>query len=447
MASEYRMIEKSSQESVMSELDVFETPISKTSIREGELYELPPERHPVGLSPITFEVTGNNMYYIDLNKTLVHLQGTIKHQDGTKLDDDGTKVQITHSTNLFHSMISNLRIYFNQHEVENNVNYAHKAFLTTILNFGSDAKHSHLSTVKWIDDGMHEEHCANLSAQQKALMKARASKLAGSKIIDMIGRPITPLFTQGKYLIPGLNIRIEIEFHQPKDLLQYTETGLDANYKFEITKAALLLRRVQVHPTIATSHARLLDNGKRALYQINRTDVQFFTISPGRQSQNINVINNKQEPKICIVGLMSHSAKEGSYEHSSFKFEHYNVSSINVVVNGNYTLKKPLQLNYDENIYIRAYHNLMTVCDKTHSDAGNDITPEQFKNSLCLYAFDLTPDLCHGDGVHLMRTSDTTIELTFDQALPETVSAMVYCEYDDLLRIDKTRTVEIASKS
>ena len=46
-----------------------------------------------------------------------------------------------------------------------------------------------------------------------------------------------------------------------------------------------------------------------------------------------------------------------------------------------------------------------------------------------------------------MRTSDTTIELTIDQALPETVSAMVYCECVDFLRIDKTRTVEIASKS
>ena len=46
-----------------------------------------------------------------------------------------------------------------------------------------------------------------------------------------------------------------------------------------------------------------------------------------------------------------------------------------------------------------------------------------------------------------MRTGDRTIELTFDQALRETVSAMAYCEYDDLLRIDKARTVEIASKS
>ena len=45
------------------------------------------------------------------------------------------------------------------------------------------------------------------------------------------------------------------------------------------------------------------------------------------------------------------------------------------------------------------------------------------------------------------RTGDRTIELTFDDALRGTVSAMAYCEYDDLLRIDEARTVEIASKS
>ena len=44
-----------------------------------------------------------------------------------------------------------------------------------------------------------------------------------------------------------------------------------------------------------------------------------------------------------------------------------------------------------------------------------------------------------------MRTGDRTIELTFDQALRETVSAMVYYEYDDLLRIDEARTVKIVS--
>lgn len=447
MTSEYRKIDSLSQESIMSELDFFTSPLSKTSVMEGELYELPPERPPIGLSPITFEINGNNQFYLDLSNTLLHLQCKIKKADGGSLDEDPTNVKITHANNLFHSLISNLRVFVNQREVESNANYEHKAFISTMLNYGKESKSTHLSTTKWIDDDMFEEHTDGLSAAQQTLMAARAGKLAGSKTIDMIGRPITPLFTQGKYLIPGLNLRIEIEFNQPRVVLQNPAKDLTGDYKIEISKADLLLRRVQVHPSVATSHASLLAGGKKALYPINRTDVEFFTISPGRQSQNLTIISNKQEAKIIIIGLMSHVAKEGSLNHSPFKFEHFNLSSINVSMNGRYALKKPLNLNFEDDIYMRAYHNLLSVCDKIQADAGNNITPEHFKSSLCLYAFDLTPDLCHGEGVHLLRTSDTIAELTFSKALPVTVSAMVYYEYDDMLRIDKLRTVELASKS
>ena len=51
MTSQYRIIDKSSQESMMSELDVFNPGFSKTSVRDGEVFELPPEIHPNGLSP------------------------------------------------------------------------------------------------------------------------------------------------------------------------------------------------------------------------------------------------------------------------------------------------------------------------------------------------------------------------------------------------------------
>ena len=133
--------------------------------------------------------------------------------------------------------------------------------------------------------------------------------LAGSKTIDMIGRQITPLFSQGQCLIPGLNLRIKIEFNNPRSLLLNVEKDLLTEYKIDIVKAALLVRRLQVHPTIAASHAKMLDDGRKTKYTINRTDVQFFTISPGRQIQNITLINNKQEAKIIIQGLIDHTAK------------------------------------------------------------------------------------------------------------------------------------------
>ena len=335
----------------------------------------------------------------------------------------------------------------NQKEIENNPNYNYKAFLSTILNHGSDAKNSHLTTAKWINDGMEEEHVANFSGSQTTKMKARAALLAGSKTLDMIGRPITPLFSQGQYLIPGLNLRIEFEFNNPRTILQNVEKDLTTEYKIDIVKASLLVRRLQVHPTIASSHAKMLDDGKKAKYTINRTDAQFFTISPGRQNQNITLINNNQEAKIIIIGLIDHTAKNGSYDHSPFKFENFDLSSINIMMNGSYVLKKPLQVDYDNDIYIRAYMNLLSVSGKSLTDAGNNISLETFKNSLCLYAFDLTPDWCHGEGTHLLRSSDTIAELTFASPLANTISVMVYYEYDDMIKIDKMRTVELASKS
>ena len=116
-------------------------------------------------------------------------------------------------------------------------------------------------------------------------------------------------------------------------------------------------------------------------------------------------------------------------------------------MNGSNVLKKPLQLDFENDIYIRAYMNLLSVSGKSLTDAGNNISLETFKNSLCLYAFDLTPDWCHGEGTHLLRSSDTIAEFTFASPLENTLSVMVYYEYDDMIKIDKMRTAELASKS
>lgn len=145
---------------------------------------------------------------------------------------------------------------------------------------GSDAETSHLSNVKWIEDGMLEQHTSDLSASQKTLMAARAARRAGSKVIDVDGNPITPLLTQGRYLIPCLNIQIEFEFNNPRAVLQSADIGVNHEHGIEITKAELLLRRVLTHPTLAITYAKLLEGHKNALYPINRTDMGVFTISP-----------------------------------------------------------------------------------------------------------------------------------------------------------------------
>lgn len=440
----YLKLSKDSQDSIAHELDLFNVPLTKTSILEGELHELGPLRSPSGNSPIEFEIDGNTDRYLDLSNSFIHVQCKVTHADGSAITDTVADIKVTPANNLLHSLFSSLTIQINGKEIEHEANYAHKAFLTSILNYGTDAKSTHLSTSHWIDDKMGEEHTATLTGPQKTKMSARSARLAGSKSLDMIGRLNSSLFNQHRYLIPGLNLHIKLLRNSPEFVLQKSEATAD-NFVIEITKIEMLVRKLEIHPSIAVSHNSLLSQGKRVQYPINHTETQFFTISPGRQSERIHILQNKQEAKIIIVGLLDHTAKNGSYTHSPFKFENFNVSSVNLTVNGRNVLNNPLHLNFADDIFARAYFNLQSACDKTFLNESNSITLDEFKKSLCLFAFDNTPDLCKGEGIHLIRRSTTTLDLNFREALANTVSVIVYSEFDDLIEIDKTRVATRAS--
>jgi hypothetical protein len=444
---EFQKLDKHAMEIAMEELQIFDNIQVNTNLKESEIVEITPETHPQGLEPVTFDISSSNNHYYDLANSLLHLQIMIKKGDGNKLDEDITKVYVTPSQQIFHTLISKFSILLNHKQVEDNVHYAYKAFVENMLNHDTGAKETHLRTVGWMSDGMMEEHSEKLTGSQDALMKARAGKLAGSPVLDFIGRLNSPLFMQKKYMLPGVSMKFVLQFNSPQFVLQHIKGVTDPlDYKIEIVKATMLMRRLVVHPSVGLSHIQSLRKTS-AKYVINGTDVKFFTISPGRGSETVNVLTNQQEPKLIIFGLTTHTAKNGSYAHSPFKFEPFNLTSINVMVNNNYVLKKPLAVDFQKDIYMRAYHNLQSVCGKTFTEEGNNITPEHFKSSLCLYAFDLTNDWSHGEGTHLQRISDTKVELTFSDPLSETVNLMVYYEYDELLNIDELRNPTLASVS
>ncbi len=440
----YLKLNKDSQDSIAHELDLFSVPLTKTSVLEGELHELGPLRAPTNNVTIEFEIDGNTNHYLDLSNSFLHVQCKVKESNGDPLSETLADIKVTPANNLLHSLFSSLRININGKEIEHEPNYAYKAYLTTVLNYGRDAKSSHLTAAHWINDEMGEEHTDTLSAEQKTKMTARAKRLKGSKTLDMIGRINSPLFNQVRYLIPGLNLKIELQRNAPEFVLQKTEAD-GRNFVIDISKIELLVRKVLVHPSIAVSHNTLLSQGKKVQYPIRHTETRFFSISQGKQSERIHILQNRQEANIIIVGLLNHSAQNGSYVHSPFKFENFGVTSVNLTVNGRNILNNPLQLGFSSDLFARAYFNLHAVCNKTFINEGNQISLEEFKNSLCLFAFDNTPDLCGGEGLHLIRHSTTTLDLSFRTALERTISVITYTEFDDLIEIDKTRVATKAS--
>jgi hypothetical protein len=435
-------LSKESADILPPELDLFYVPPTKTGLIEGEWVEKQPHGGiPDGESPIEFVLDGSSDYYTNLRDSKLHVQCKIKKRDGTNLPADVNNITVAPSTLMLHTLFSSITIDINGVEVEHEANYANRAYLETLLNHGTEAKETHLASALWFEDGLKPSHTANLTTDETNLLKKRADVIKGSKTIDLIGRLHCNLSHQPRYLIPGLTIRFVLRRNSSRYILQKLTDDDATDYEIEITKAEFLVRRVKVHPSIYTIHSRLLEQNKDVMIPINRVETQYFTISPQRESEVITVLQNRQNPKRILFCLLSHSAKNGSYLYNPFNFHHYNMSSINLLVNGSNVLAKPLRLNFDGDQYMRAYSCLQTVCGKALHNDSNGITPKMFAEGHCIIGFDLAPDLCQGEGVHVVKHGTTSLEIEFSTPLTETVSVFTYCEFDDMLKIDKSRVV------
>ena len=58
-----------------------------------------------------------------------------------------------------------------------------------------------------------------------------------------------------------------------------------------------------------------------------------------------------------------------------------------------------------------------------------------------MFAFDLTPDLSESDSTPVPHHGTLGIKVSFAEALPHTVIAVIYAEFDNVLTIDKARQI------
>ena len=102
---------------------------------------------------------------------------------------------------------------------------------------------------------------------------------------------------------------------------------------------------------------------------------------------------------------------------------------------------KPIQPNYDGNLYIRAYNSLFSATSKLNHDEGNGISRDDYKDSYALYAFDLTADLGEDDHFNLVKHGNVRLALKFADALAEKVTIIAFAEFDNVIELDRDRNV------
>ncbi len=440
MASQF--IHEKSFECAKSELDLFSVPPTQTSVEKGALIPYQPIASITDGGPIEFYIPGSGDEYLDLSQTQLYVKAKITNADGTNLANAAPVGPV----NLFlHSLFNQVDVSLNERLITASTpTYPYRAMIETLLSYGHDAKESQLSSSLFykdtaghmdvVDPTVADDTNANLGLRNRYELTQR------SRVVDMIGRLHCDILFQNKYLLNGVNMKIKLIRSKNEFCLVSSDEAPD--FRVHILEATLFVRRMKISPSIQIAHNRALEKGN-AKYPIRRALCKMISVPAGNITLTQDHVFLGSLPNRIVIGCVDNTAFSGSFNSNPFNFQHYNVASVAIHVDGEQIPATPLRPMFTGASlnYVRAYHTLFSGTNKMHQDQGNEITRFDYGSGYTLYAFDLTPDLTCGGHFNLKKQGNLRLEVNFRQPLAQTINVIVYAEFENIIEIDKSRNI------
>lgn len=420
LTSNMAFILKDSPECVKSELELFHLPPTQTAIDSSQWVEFFPLSNVTDGGPVEFHISGSAEEFIDLSQTQLYVKAKIVKSDGTPLE---TTSKIGPVNLFLHSLFSQVDITVNDRLIsDSNNTYPYRAYLETLINHGFDSKTSQLTAEMFYKDS------------EDGLAK-RSKFFENSKTVDMIGNLHSDLFNQDRLLLNMVDLKVKLIRSKPEFCLMG-----DQGFKVILEHISLFVRKVRTSPGVILGHAKALEK-TTAKYPIKRAQCKVYSVPKGYMSIVQDNIIVGEMPQKVIVACLDNDAFHGSFAKSPFEFNHHHLSFIGLYIDGKPVPHNPMELNFEQNQYVRAYNSLFTATQKTGQDQGNFMSREEYLLGNVIYAYDLSPDACNGEHLSLTKQSNLRLEMKFSKALESTINILVYTLFDGVIQITKNRSV------
>lgn len=439
-----KLIDHNSLPSTKTELDLFSLPPTQVSIESGYWAPNRLVNTCTNSGPWQFDVQANPQY-LQLAKNYLWVKLRIVKGDGSELTPSraaaggnaavvGDKVGPINI--LGKTLFKQIKVSLNGHQAfDSGDNYAYRAFLETELNYGEAAKSTQLTAALYSKDRPSDK----VDSANNDGLKWRQKWFEGSKVVEVMAPIHCELFQSDKLLLD--NTQVHLELHRNSDdftLMSFTD---GANYKVEVLDMVWFVRKVEILKSVQMGlEAALLHHP--AKYPVRRIEVTKLHVASGRRAVPANTLFTGQIPRRLVIGFVDMDAYYGNYQKSPFCFKNYSVRKIKVNAGGQVFPREPMEMDFTQNQYMKPYINMFEGLGTGREDTGNNITLEDFKNSHCLFVFDLTPDEQDGGHWDLIRDGAVSVDVEFGADVPEPgIEMIVYAEFDNLVTIDRNRNV------
>ena len=174
---------------------------------------------------------------------------------------------------------------------------------------------------------------ANAGEMNYGLQKRAAFTDRGATV-DMIGRIHSDILFQDRYVLNEVNVKVRLVRNKNSFCLMSSEAN--PSYKVKLISAVLLVRKVQLSPSVFLAHAKALESGL-AKYPIKRVVCKTHAIPAGNLDGNHEKLFIGQLPSRLVIGYVNNDAFNGNYVKNPFNFKHYALSEIFLHLDGNHS--------------------------------------------------------------------------------------------------------------
>ena len=317
-------------ECMKSELDIFTVPPTQTSIETGNWVEYNPIASIADGSPMEFTVSGSGQDYLDAANTQLYVKAKITQANGTDIANDAAVGPVNL---LLHSLFSDIDVSLNETPVTSSNNtYAYRAYIESLLSYGTTAKQSQLTSQLYYKDvaGALEEINPYDNNAVNTGFVARSQFTNVSRVVDMIGKIHSDLFFQDKYILNDVGVRIRL--NRTKDTFCLMADAA-ATFKVKILDCKLYVRKVKISPSVFIAHNKALEGGN-AKYPIRRAVCKTYTIPTGNLDHTQENLFTGQLPTRIVIGCVDNDAFNGRYSKNPFNFKHFNLTQLRVYLDG-----------------------------------------------------------------------------------------------------------------
>jgi len=390
-------------------------------------------------APLTFNIQGTDTHYIDISSVELYLRCKITNLTGGNL---ANTVIVAPVTNFLHSRFSQCSIFLNETQITPpSNNYAVRAYIERLLACSKEFnKGQSIAAMYYKEkDPTSTDHTLASSSYE-----ARFDLTKGSKIFEVCGRPHADLFSQIKYLPPGIDVRI-VFHHSTSDFCLHApvNTGGPAaqeHFIAGIMEARLHVKKHILLPSLQIDHIQRWNNNQIASYPMRKVDVKTYTLAVGSMTSINETLLSGLLPERLVIGLVPTAYYMGTITTNPFTFSDYELSNISVTYNGDHTDVRIMDVDFRDGTkrVLRAYQNIYKGLGIANCDAGLDYTMDDFLKYKTLFVYDFgnVSEVCTRPNYGNIK-----IELKFRTALTDALTVVCYTESQSVLHIDKHKNI------